>query len=86
VRAYRFFLCALFYLIPTYFKGHVNKSHGQCFARYTDDRNVYVRSRKAGERVMVLLRKCYAKLRLKANEAKSAVVSVQGRKFLGYSF
>jgi group II intron reverse transcriptase/maturase len=59
---------------------------GHCFARYADDCNVYVRSRKAGERVMALLRKCYAKLRLKVNETKSAVASVQGRKFLGYSF
>jgi len=59
---------------------------GHCFARYADDCNVYVRSRKAGERVMVLLRRCYARLRLKVNEAKSAVASVTGRKFLGYSF
>lgn len=64
----------------------VLEKHGHCFARYADDCNVYVRSRKAGERVMVLLRKCYAKLRLKVNEAKSAVASVKGRKFLGYSF
>jgi hypothetical protein len=35
---------------------------------------------------MALLRKCYGKLRLKVNEAKSAVASVAGRKFLGYSF
>lgn len=59
---------------------------GHCFARYADDCNVYVRSRKAGERVMALLRRCYAKLRLKVNEAKSAVARVTGRKFLGYSF
>ena len=59
---------------------------GHCFVRYADDCNVYVRSRKAGERVMVLLRRCYAKLRLKVNETKSAVASVTGRKFLGYSF
>ncbi len=64
----------------------VLEKHGHCFARYADDCNVYVRSRKAGERVMVLLRRCYAKLRLKVNEAKSAVAAVQGRKFLGYSF
>lgn len=64
----------------------VLEKHGHRFARYADDCNVYVRSRKAGERVMVLLRKCYAKLRLKVNEAKSAVASVKGRKFLGYSF
>ena len=59
---------------------------GHCFARYADDCNVYVRSRKAGERVMALLRRCYAKLRLKVNETKSAVASITGRKFLGYSF
>ena len=64
----------------------VLEKHGHCFARYADDCNVYVRSRKAGERVMALLHKCYAKLRLKVNEAKSAVASVTGRKFLGYSF
>jgi len=57
-----------------------------CFVRYADDCNVYVRSRKAGERVMELLRRCYAKLRLTVNEAKSAVANVAGRKFLGYSF
>jgi group II intron reverse transcriptase/maturase len=64
----------------------VLEKHGHCFVRYADDSNVYVRSRRAGERVMVLLRRCYAKLRLKVNETKSAVASVTGRKFLGYSF
>ena len=64
----------------------VLEKHGHCFARYADDCNVYVRSTKAGERVMALLHKCYAKLRLKVNEAKSAVAGVKGRKFLGYSF
>ncbi len=58
---------------------------GHCFARYADDCNVYVGSRKAGERVMELLRSLYAKLHLKVNETKSAVASVFGRKFLGYS-
>ncbi len=58
---------------------------GYCFARYADDCNVYVRSRRTGERVMHLLRHLYAKLHLKVNEAKSAVDSVFGRKFLGYS-
>jgi RNA-directed DNA polymerase len=62
------------------------EKRGHGFARYADDCNVYVRSRKAGERVMALLRRCYAKLRLKVNETKSAVASVTGRKFLGYSF
>ncbi len=60
--------------------------HGHCFVRYADDCNVYVRSRRAGERAMALLRRCYAKLRLTVNETKSAVASVTGRKFLGYSF
>ena len=50
-----------------------------------DDANVYVRSRRAGERVMALLRRLYGKLKLTVNEAKSAVASVFGRKFLGYS-
>jgi RNA-directed DNA polymerase len=59
---------------------------GHCFVRYADDANVYVRSRKAGERVMALLRKIYAKLHLKVNETKSAVASAFGRKFLGFSF
>ncbi len=59
---------------------------GHCFVRYADDANVYVRSHRAGERVMTLLRTLYAKLRLTVNETKSAVASVFGRKFLGYSF
>ena len=57
---------------------------GHRFARYADDCNVYVRSRKAGERVMALLRRRYDKLRLKINESKSAVTSAFGRKFLGF--
>jgi RNA-directed DNA polymerase len=57
---------------------------GHCFARYADDCNVYVRSVKAGERVMTLLRRLYAKLRLTVNETKSAVASAFGRKFLGF--
>lgn len=60
---------------------------GHCFVRYADDCNVYVHSRRAGERVMGLLRRLYARLRLKVNETKSAVASVfTDRKFLGYSF
>ena len=57
---------------------------GHRFARYADDANVYVRSVRAGQRVMRLLRRCYAKLHLLVNESKSAVASVFGRKFLGY--
>lgn len=59
---------------------------GHRFVRYADDANVYVRSRRAGQRVMALLVKLYGRLRLKVNEAKSAVASVFRRKFLGFSF
>jgi group II intron reverse transcriptase/maturase len=59
---------------------------GHAFVRYADDCNVYVRSRRAGERVMEALRGFYAKLRLRVNEDKSAVARVWDRKFLGYSF
>ncbi len=58
---------------------------GHSFVRYADDCNVYVGSVKAGERVMAYLRKLYAGLRLQINEAKSAVGSAFGRKFLGYT-
>jgi RNA-directed DNA polymerase len=54
------------------------------FARYADDCNVYVGSKQAGQRVMALLKKLYAGLKLQINEAKSAVASAFGRKFLGY--
>ena len=57
---------------------------GHRFARYADDCNVYVRSQKAGERVMALLKRRYDKLHLKINESKSAVAGAFGRKFLGY--
>lgn len=59
---------------------------GHAFCRYADDCNVYVRSRRAGDRVMALLRRLYGRLHLTVNEAKSAVASVFGRKFLGYAF
>jgi len=59
---------------------------GHAFVRYADDCNVYVRSRRAGERVMSLLRRQYTKLRLKINESKSAVAFVSNRKLLGYTF
>ena len=57
---------------------------GHKFVRYADDCNVYVRSPKAGERVLQALRGCYARLALKVNESKTAVAEVWGRKFLGY--
>jgi len=62
------------------------EEHGHAFVRYADDCNVYVRSKRAGERVMESLRGLYAKLRLRVNEEKSAVARVWHRKFLGYSF
>ena len=59
---------------------------GHCFVRYADDCNVYVRSRRAGDRVLVALRQGYAKLRLRINEEKSTVALARDRKFLGYGF
>ncbi len=61
------------------------EKRGHRFARYADDCNVYLRSQKAGERVLRFLRKLYAKLHLRVNEKKTEVGSVFGRKFLGYS-
>lgn len=61
------------------------QARGYSFARYADDCNVYVGSKKAGERVMAWLRTLYGKLKLQINEAKSAVGSAFGRKFLGYT-
>jgi RNA-directed DNA polymerase len=60
------------------------QARGYSFARYADDCNVYVGSIKAGQRVMAYLRRQYAGLKLQINEAKSAVGSALGRKFLGY--
>ena len=57
---------------------------GHRFVRYADDCNVYVKSLRAGQRVLEALRGCYARLHLKVNEAKTAVAVVWGRKFLGY--
>ncbi|MBZ0224520.1 MAG: group II intron reverse transcriptase/maturase [Comamonas sp.] len=61
------------------------QARGYSFVRYADDCNVYVGSMKAGQRVMALLRRLYAGLRLQVNEAKSAVSSALGRSFLGYA-
>ncbi len=62
------------------------EKRGHAFVRYADDCNVYVRSRRAGERVMELLRRLYAGLRLRINETKSAIDRPWNRKLLGYSF
>ena len=59
---------------------------GHRFCRYADDCNIYVRSRRAGERVMASMSRFLTKkLRLKVNEAKSAVARPEERKFLGFS-
>jgi RNA-directed DNA polymerase len=62
------------------------EKHGHAFVRYADDSNVYVRSRRAGLRVMALLRQLFGRLRLRINEAKSAVDLAWKREILGYSF
>jgi RNA-directed DNA polymerase len=63
------------------------EKRGHRFVRYADDCNIYVRSRRAGERVMAGIEKFLAKrLKLKVNKAKSAVAKPSVRKFLGFSF
>jgi RNA-directed DNA polymerase len=60
---------------------------GHCFVRYADDSNIYVRSERAGQRVMESVTQFITqKLKLKVNEAKSAVARPWERKFLGFSF
>ena len=57
------------------------------FVRYADDCNIYVRSQRAGERVLAGIEGFLAKrLKLKVNKAKSAVAKPSVRKFLGFSF
>src|SRR5512132_3131248 len=57
------------------------------FVRYADDCNIYVASERAGKRVMQSVRGFIRRrLKLKVNEAKSAVARPQERKFLGFSF
>jgi len=62
------------------------EKRGHAFVRYADDLNIYVRSRRAGERVMEAMRRLYARLKLCVNEAKSGVARATQRKFLGFSF
>jgi RNA-directed DNA polymerase len=60
---------------------------GHRFVRYADDCNIYVRSERAGQRVMESITQFITqRLKLKVNEAKSAVARPQERKFLGFSF
>lgn len=59
---------------------------GLRFCRYADDCNIYVRSRRAGERVMASVSRFLTrKLKLTVNETKSAVARPEERKFLGFS-
>jgi len=60
---------------------------GHRHVRYADDCNIYVRSERAGQRVMKSITLFITqRLKLKVNEAKSAVARPQGRKFLGFTF
>lgn len=62
------------------------EARGHRFVRYADDCNVYVRSQRAGERVMATMRKELTRLRLRINAAKSAVDRPWNRRFLGFTF
>jgi RNA-directed DNA polymerase len=60
---------------------------GHRFVRYADDSNIYVRSERAGQRVMKSITRFIThRLKLQVNQAKSAVARPQERKFLGFSF
>lgn len=62
------------------------EARGHRFVRYADDCNIYVRSRRAGERVLAWCRRFLERrLRLTVNESKSAVARPWVRSFLGYS-
>lgn len=63
------------------------ESRGHKFCRYADDCNIYVKSYKAGTRVLASMTNFLSqRLKLKVNEAKSAVSLARERNFLGYSF
>jgi RNA-directed DNA polymerase len=63
------------------------EKRGHKFCRYADDCNIYVKSQKAGDRVMVSVSDFIeSKLKLKVNKEKSAVDKPRNRKFLGFSF
>lgn len=63
------------------------ESRGHRFVRYADDCNIYVKSERAGQRVMKsVMRFVTGKLKLKVNPAKSAVAQVSKRSFLGFRF
>jgi len=63
------------------------EKRGLRFARYADDCNIYVKSEKAGKRVMeAAVRYLIEKLKLRVNQQKSAVDNPSNRKFLGFTF
>lgn len=63
------------------------ESRGHRFCRYADDCNIYVKSERAGQRVMESISRFITRrLKLKVNPEKSAVDQPQNRKFLGFSF
>jgi RNA-directed DNA polymerase len=63
------------------------ESRGLRFVRYAEDCNIYVRSERAGQRVMESVSRFIThKLKLQVNESKSAVARPHERKFLGFSF
>jgi RNA-directed DNA polymerase len=63
------------------------EQRGHRFVRYADDCNIYVKSERAGQRVMEGVKRFLTrKLRLKVNDSKSAVARPKDRKFLGFSF
>lgn len=59
---------------------------GHAFVRYADDGQVYVRSHRAGQRVLALLRKLYRGLKLSVNESKTKITRALKTKLLGFSF
>lgn len=63
------------------------EERGLRFARYADDCNIYVKSERAGKRVMEsVVKYLTTRLKLKVNEQKSAVANPWDRKFLGFTF
>ena len=75
-------------LLANVFLDEVDKElekRGLSFVRYADDLNVHVKSWRAGQDAMTTLERLYGRLRLRINEAKSAVAKPWTRKFLGYS-
>ena len=62
------------------------EKRGHTFVRYADDGNVYVRSERAAQDAMAVLKRLYARLRLKINETKSRITRVWVSQYLGYGF